>query len=76
MIALHEREQYPCAVERRADAENSAAYPTPDDQLVAVAADIRDQLALEERYGLNVKQQEFIEVLIPNDGRTGAETPK
>ena len=63
-MALHEREEYSRAVEERADAERRAAYPTPDDELVGVAEEIRGQLALQERYGMNFKQQELIGGLI------------
>ena len=37
------------------DAERSAAYPTPDEELVAVAEEVRDQLVLKGRYRQNFK---------------------
>ena len=70
-MALHEREEYSRAVEERADAERSAAYPTPDDELAGVAEEIRGQLALQERYGMNFKQQELIAALIAITARLG-----
>ena len=48
IIVLHERDEYSEAVEERTEAERSASYPTPDDELVGVVEEISDQLALDE----------------------------
>lgn len=45
IVALHERKEYCRAVEERTEAEKIATYPTPDDDFVGVAEEVREQKA-------------------------------
>ena len=60
-IALREREEeYHTAVEKKTGAQESAAFPTPDDRLVGVVEEIVDQLGQQKRHGFKAQRGKLI----------------
>ncbi|CAN0434760.1 unnamed protein product, partial [Laminaria digitata] len=64
IIALQEREEYYRAVEKRTKAQGSCPIPTPKDQPAGVIEEIIDQLIQQKRYGVAIRQEELVRVLI------------
>ena len=68
-IALREGEKE-ChrAVEKKTGAQESAAFPTPDDRLVGGANEIVDQLAQQKRQGTKAQEGKliglFVEIMV------------
>ena len=45
-------------------AQESAAFPTPDDSLVGMANEMVDQLAQQKRHGIKVQQGKLVGLLV------------